>query len=77
MIPYIIAAIYREIEGKKDDLANGLVDGIEYRYVVGIIKGMKEAIELIKDSEKKFAEDAIGEGDEGWGVVGESGNRRQ
>jgi hypothetical protein len=76
MIPYIIAAIYREVEGLKEDLANGLVPLENYRYHVGIIKGMKESIELIKDSEQKFAEDSISEGEAGWGLVGEkSGNQ--
>ena len=64
MIPSIIALIYREIEGKKDDLSNGLVSVEDYRYIVGMIKGLREAIDLIKEGEKKFTDDEIGS--DGW-----------
>lgn len=66
MISKLIAAIERDIEGHKEDLSNGLSSHDDFRYVVGIIRGLRDAIETIKESERVFLADEIDDGSDDW-----------
>ena len=66
----LIDEVQKRVATYKDDLANGVIAQDDYPRFIGIIKGLREAIDLIKEWEAKSM--SHGEEEEWQQVEGES-----